>query len=486
MTKRFLAILAALSIMTSMTLPAFAQDGESDNFTGTPNDTFYVDERDIQWNLKQINMPEVWAKGYHGAGTTICIIDSGLNLEHEDLAVSHVIDTYNVFDGSKNVPDSVIKETEEGKEYIDGHGTYVTGVISAITNNGKGIAGIADEADIVVIKAFDAQVETTNTDTLVAALEYVMKNHPEVGVINMSLGTDEAMDDGPKKKFQDAIDKAVDMGMIVIAAVGNKGSDKISYPAGLNNVIGVGGTDENNVKCDFSQYNNSVFVSAPGDYVGDNLTAGPDDLNKAIPTLAWDGKEGDECVTVNGTSVAAPHVAGVAAIAKSIYPELTANQFKEILKKTSTDLTAVPPEEKFAQLSEDDLKGYDELYGYGLIDADKIITEVEKLAGKTQFEYDADNYRDLKYVNDEEGARVVVKTDDLNASVYIVSYDDNNVLSSVRRVDIIDLESEADDDGKCCRYKIPLLENEPEPSKLFLWNGMVGCKTWPETETTIE
>lgn len=437
---------------------------EGDTFTGAPNDTFYAQ---YQWNLKQINMPKVWAKGYRGEGATICIIDSGLN-EHDELDKNRIVGKYNIFNGSDNITDAVASVNGSGEKVVTGHGTLVTGIISASTNNNKGIAGVADKADIVVVKAFDADLETS-TETLISALEYVAKNHPEVDVINMSEGTVEVMDNASKKKFQDAVNALVDKGVIIVASVGNEGSSLVSYPAGFDNVIGVGGTSSNKVKCVFSQFNESVFVSAPG---------GIESLeNHDNPIATLDSAEKDSIVATSGTSFAAPQVAGIAAIAKSIYPKLTTNQFKEILKKTSEDLKTVPSyfDEEFAeQLG--DLTGYDTLYGYGLIDADGIITEVEKLA---ENEYNADSYHALDYVKDEEGASVVVETDDMNASIYIASYEDN-ALSSVRRVDIGDLESETDDSGKYCRYKIPLLENEPEPSKLFLWNGMKGCMTWEQ------
>lgn len=440
---------------------------KTDTFTDTPNDILY---EEYQWNLRQINMPKVWAKGYRGEGATVCIIDSGLNLEHEELDKNRIVGKYNIFDGSENITDSVAGVNEAGEKVIEGHGTLVTGIISAATNNGKGIAGIADKADIIVVKAFDADHET-NTDTLISALEYVAKNYSEVDVINMSLGTVETMDDASKKKFQKAVNAVVDKGVIVVASVGNEGNSLVSYPAGFDNVIGVGGTSSNKVKCIFSQFNDSVFVSAPG---------GIESLENQDNPIATLDRTGNDIVAISGTSFAAPQVSGVAAIAKSIYPELTTNQFKEILKKTSEDLTAVPSyfDDEFAeQLG--DLTGYDELYGYGLVDADKVITEVEKLAKN---EYGADSYRTFEYVSDGENPGVVVETDDLNASVYIASYD-GNALSSVRRVDISDLESETDDSGNYCRYKIPLLENEPEPSKLLLWHGMAGCKIWePEAE----
>lgn len=443
---------------------------ETDTFT--PNDEFYAQ---YQWNLKQINMPKVWAKGYRGEGATICIIDSGLN-EHDELDKNRIVGKYNVFNGSDDVTDAVAGVNGAGEKVVIGHGTLVTGIISASTDNNKGIAGIADKADIVVVKAFDADYETS-TETLISALEYVAKNHPEVDVINMSEGTIDEMDNASKKEFQDAVNALVDKGVIIVASVGNEGSSLVSYPAGFDNVVGVGGTSSNKVKCIFSQFNESVFVSAPG---------GVESLeSRDNPIATLDSAEKDSVVATSGTSFAAPQVAGIAAIAKSIYPKLTTNQFKEILKKTSEDLKTVPSyfDEETKELLGDDLTGYDTLYGYGLIDADKVITEVEKLA---ENEYNADSYRALNYGRDEEGASVVVETDDLNASVYIASYEDNTLLS-VRRVDISDLESETDDSGKYCRYKIPLLENEPEPSKLFLWNGMMGCMTWePETETSIE
>lgn len=422
-----------------------------------PNDPGY---KRYQWNFPQINMNAVWKKGCRGEGATVCIIDSGLNIGHEDLDESNVISAYNVFDDTEDITDHI------------GHGTFVTGIIAAKTNNKMDLAGIADKSKIVSIKAFD-NGKATNTSTLIKALDEVY-NTDEIDVLNMSLGTDtdKQIEEATLDMFEEAINKVIDKGVIVIAAVGNDGSEGLSYPAAFENVIGVGAVAENKHKCDFSQFNESVFVVAPG---GKEITieeADTEEESREIVGLS--GSTSDGLMAGHGTSFAAPHVAGVAAIAKSIYPDLNTAQFKEILKNTSEDLGD---------------SGYDTYYGYGLIDADKVITEVEKLAPEKTpmpsaspsptpiaeptptptpgFVLNPDDYRELTYV--KESGKAVIETDDREAVVYAVKFD-GAALKSIEMIKIKDLPS--NDEGS---YEILLSE---APTKLFLWHGMIGCKKW--------
>lgn len=427
-----------------------------------------------QWNMPQINMPRVWAKGYRGEGAFVCVIDSGLFMEHEDIDKSRIVDKYNVFDKSDDITDTM----------KNGHGTFVTGIIGAITDNGEGIAGIADKADIFSIKAFDKDRETYTSD-LVGAFEMASR-YENLDVLNMSLGVPaKNVDAGTKAMLQNAVNKLVDNGTIVVAAVGNDGNSDLNYPAAFDNVIGVGGVSKNKNRCYFSQTNNSVFVVAPGGV----LNAG--DTENKILSLSNTLPNG--IVQNSGTSFAAPHVSAVAAIAKSICHKMTQSQFMEILKNTSEDLGPA---------------GYDTEYGYGLIDADKIIAEAEKLAqtmpsptltpGETasprptrmpeitptpeptsvpEFTINPVNYRELSY--DKDSRRVIVDTDDTEAVVYIASFD-GYTLKSVQMQKVSELT------GENGRYKIYIPQGDREPTKLFLWHGMMSCMAvWENDDYVI-
>lgn len=411
------------------------------DFEDKPNDLYY---EQYQWNLPLINIPEVWKKGYRGEGATVCVIDSGVNIAHEDIDEDNIIAKYNVFDSSKDVTDSM------------GHGTFVTGVIGATINNNFGIAGIADEADIISIKAFDKGRET-KISNLISALENASQ-YEDLDVINMSLGTTDKLEDGTKAIFYDAIDSLVKKGVIIIAAVGNDGNTNISYPAGFDNVIGVGGVAKNKKKCYFSQMNESVFVVAPG---GTEKQGGKDGL---VGLLNVDNKIG----MGSGTSYASPQVAAVAAIAKSICPRMTSEQFMDILKNTSEDLGE---------------NGYDTSYGYGLIDAEKVIDEVEELAARpvesptaeptteptvTPDEtFNPDMYRELKY--DSDSNSITIDTDDKEAVVFSAKYESDGTLTGIKIYKISELTG---DNGV---YTITLENGEKEPSRLFLWNNMRSC-----------
>lgn len=423
---------------------------DADTSFDKPNDPAY--EQGYQWNIDMINIMPVWKKGYYGDNSTICVIDSGLNINHEDLDKKKVISAYNIFDNSDDVTDSL------------GHGTMVTGVISAKINNEKAIAGISDKSDIVSIKAFDDGKETT-TSVLIKALDKVCETEG-IDVLNMSLGTTpgQEIDRATVKIFGEAIDKVVNKGIIVIASVGNAGNEELSYPAAFDNVIGVGAVAKNKQKCYFSQYNESVFVVAPGGRRYNSVTSNKHDI------ISLSSSDSQGVVTTYGTSFSAPQVASVASIAKSIYPDLSTEQFKEILKNTSEDLGD---------------EGYDTSYGYGLIDADKVIEAVKELAENPPevtpaptpggFKFDPDDYVFLEY--DKEAGEVLIEAYDRDAVLYAVKFDGLK-LESIKKIPLNTIGEE-----DTTLYEIPLAE---APTKLFLWHDMIGCmKAWVDEDYVI-
>ena len=282
-----------------------------------------------QWNLDLIYADTAREKGLFGKGIKIAVLDSGLDTTNTDLKQANIMQGYNCIADANDV-------TDVSDNY--GHGTNVCGVIAAQTDNQTDIAGIADETYIIPLKI-------TNGKTLPLSNIYTGINKAielDCDIINMSLGgalTDEIA----INEFKSWIDKANDAGIAVIAAVGNGGTT-LNYPAAFDNVIGVGSVDKNKVVAERSQYNESVFVVAPG-----------------VDVLTLSKNGGTE--TNTGTSLATPHVTAAVALIKELKPDCSLNEIKEILESTSADLGDT---------------GYDIYYGHGLLDIKSILEKLQE------------------------------------------------------------------------------------------------------------
>lgn len=295
----------------------------------TPNDPIWKDS----WGYQKVNACAPRISGNTGAGVRLAVIDSGILSSHEDFNSANIDTGYNVFNDSFNVQDTL------------GHGTQVSGIIAAQVNNGIGIAGITPDVTLVPIKVFEGK--TTSLDLLLKGLEKAIEL--QCDVINMSLGTSEETDaEKMTAIFQPMIEKATAKNIFLIAAVGNehdkeKETDFLSYPAALDQVVGVGAVDQNNVVGDFSQRNSSVFVCAPG-------------VNISTTTNLQ-----SRYVYAGGTSFSCPFIAALAAAAKQADPDLTFAQFQEYLIASAQDLGS---------------PGYDIVYGYGVVDFGEFMRRV--------------------------------------------------------------------------------------------------------------
>jgi subtilisin family serine protease len=219
-----------------------------------------------------------------------------------------------------------------------GHGTFVTGLIAAATNNALGIAGIAPDAEIVPLKAFKMdRGQTVGTVASVSGAIWGAVDRYGCQVLNLSLGTN-----NDTMTLKNAINHAAKKGVILIAAAGNQGTNQLFYPAAYDNVIGVGAVDRDQNVASFSQQNASVFVTAPGQ----NLY----------------GLYFSAYGTGSGTSYAAPIVTAAAALALSVAPDLTQEQFQALLQQTAEDLGDT---------------GYDTSYGWGLLRVDRMLDALQ-------------------------------------------------------------------------------------------------------------
>lgn len=276
---------------------------------------------DEAWNLHLMGVDTAGRTGIDGSGVRIGVIDSGLYAEHEALAETRIIQGHNYIKDNNDISDDV------------GHGTFVAGIITAV----------APGAEVVPLKSFDSRTGTMKA--IIAAIYDSVDNY-SCDILNMSFGlsTDSEILSG-------AVQYAAGKGTVLTAAVGNDGTSKINYPAGYDEVIGVGmlGADKTvGVK---SQRNASVFFTAPGVEVTGPGTDGPSAYR-----------------TGTGTSYACPHVAAVAALLMQAVPDMTPEDVCAALTAGAEDLGE---------------PGYDEIYGYGLLSATKMLAALPPLPVKT-------------------------------------------------------------------------------------------------------
>ena len=301
------------------------------------------------WSLtgeKGVSALEAWGTT-RGKGVTVAVLDSGITA-HPDLD-ANVLPGYDfiaesAFSNDGNGRDS--DPTDAGNWTVDDqcftgskatasdwHGTHVAGTIAAIANNNEGIAGVAPEAKIVPVRVLGAcgGFDSDITDGIIWAaggsVRGVPANHHPAQVINMSIGSEGTC----TTPYRQAIAQANKRGSIVVVAAGNNNFDASkSSPGNCEDVINVGATDKNGKRSYFSNYGSRVGVSAPG---GDRRYWGGGILSTLNAGKTAPGKA--DYAEYQGTSMAAPHVAGIVALMKSVDPKLTYAQAKKALQSTS-------------------------------------------------------------------------------------------------------------------------------------------------------
>lgn len=245
----------------------------------------------------------------------VAVIDTGIDKNHPELKGS-ILSSSNIIDP--------MNPTQ-----ADIHGTHVAGIIAAKKDNGIGGYGIDPYAKILSYDVFGGGFWTFDYTIANAILEAV---NDGADVINMSLGSSM-----PSTVLQEAVEKAISKGVVVVAAAGNDGADMQNYPASYEGVISVGAINSSKKLSSFSTYGASIDVVAPGE---------------KVYAPYYDVKKGSTFANLSGTSMASPAVAGMAALLLSKNPKLTPAQVEYILEKTATDLGAT---------------GFDNKYGNGLI-----------------------------------------------------------------------------------------------------------------------
>jgi len=275
----------------------------------------------LPWGVDRIDAEKVWPLGNTANPIKIGVIDTGISNKHPDL-LSNVKGGVNTINFKKSWNDD------------NGHGSHVAGIIAALDND-IGVIGVGPQIDLYAIKALGVSGSGYLSD-VIEGIEWAITNGMQV--INMSLGTNSDI-----QSFHDAIISAKNAGIVIVAAAGNSGG-AVSFPAAYPEVIAVSATDENNIIASWSNRGPEIDLAAPGVNI-------------------YSTYKGTSYATLSGTSMAAPHVAGAAALVLNTpvgtYDVNGNNRWDpdEVQKKlqdTATDLGD---------------SGFDNLYGWGLVNA---------------------------------------------------------------------------------------------------------------------
>ncbi|OPH47273.1 hypothetical protein BC351_12300 [Paenibacillus ferrarius] len=267
----------------------------------------------VNGNVYQIHVPEVHDQGIYGDGVKVAVLDTGINTHSPELRVSG---------GASFVPnDASLDDT-------NGHGTFVAGILAALKDN-QGLVGVAPNVSLYNVKVLDSSGEGTYSQ-VIQGIDWAIDNHVDMVVMSFT-GSDYSA------ALEEATQLAYSNGILLVAATGNDGVNTVSYPAKFSSVIGVGAVDENNQLASFSNTGAEVELVAPGVSV------------KGLSLV--DGSY----ITMSGTSVAVPQVAGVAALIKSKDYLYTNKEIRQFLDNSAVSL------------------GDPQFFGHGLVNASEVL-----------------------------------------------------------------------------------------------------------------
>lgn len=278
-----------------------------------PNDT----NLNQQSYLQQINAEQAWEVTAESP-VIIAILDTGIDLNHLDLK-NNLVEGINLIDKEKLPQDG------------NGHGTNIAGIVGAVGNNAIGISGVVWKSRIMPIKVLNDEEGKGNSFLVGQGIKYAVDNG--AGIILLSAG-----EPNYSPFMAEAVNYAEANGVVVIAAAGNE-SRKLNYPAAFSNVISVGAVDNRDRYLSYSNYGQQLDVVAPGDRI-------------------YTTKLGGDYTINSGTSMAAPQVAGLAALLLQVHPNLSPKEVSDILKFSADDVAE---------------EGWDNKTGFGRINMNKAL-----------------------------------------------------------------------------------------------------------------
>lgn len=281
-----------------------------------PNDPYW----NLQWGPQKIGADRAWDKQLGNSSVLVAVIDTGIDWNHPDLVANYVALGY----------DWVNNDTDPMDDH--GHGTHVAGIIAASLNNSIGVAGLA-QVRIMAEKGLDLYGEGFDDDLANAIIHAVDQG---ADILSNSWGSYE-----DSTLIHDAVKYAYEKGVLVVAAAGNNAWNVKSFPAGYDEVIAVTATNESDGPASFTNFGKWVELAAPGVHIYSTVY-------------------NDSYIYLSGTSMACPHVSGVAALVWSQFPNATRDWVRFWLRYTADDLGD---------------PGFDIYYGYGRVNAEKAVGE---------------------------------------------------------------------------------------------------------------
>ena len=324
-----------------------------------PNDDFLA----AQWHYESINLAQAWDLTQGDPDVIVAVVDTGILPDHPEFA-GQLVAGYDFVDGDAD-------PTDPGSTAFGGagsfHGTHVAGTVAARTDNAQGVAGVGWNTRVMPLRVLDGEGSGTAFDVrqgmrFAGGLDNASGTVPTApaDVINLSLGGGP-----PSDADQATIDELRDLGIIIVAAAGNSSTSQTEFPAGYAGVVSVSATTIEDTLAGYSNRGSTVDIAAPGGLLATDLN------NDGIPdgVLSTLGNDADSntatpptptIATLSGTSMASPHVAGVAALMRAVRPGLTPVEFDSLLEsgRLTQDLGAA---------------GRDDSFGHGLIDAQKAV-----------------------------------------------------------------------------------------------------------------
>jgi len=300
----------------------------------SPNDPMYGES---QWNLPLINAESAWDVVTGSPTVVVAILDTGVDLLHPDLQ-ERLLPGFDFVNGDNNPMDD------------EGHGTHVTGVAAAVTNNGIGVAGLDWQARILPVKVLDDYRSGYSSDI---AQGMVWAVDQGARILNMSMGSPVG-----NQTLLGGVEYAASNDVLVVASGGNDywHGNRPHYPAAYEQVLAVAATGHEDERASYSNTGDYLDVAAPGG----NPSGGtdPDPLHWILSTSYSPTVGLHSYRLAAGTSQAAPHVAALAALLWSMDETMTSTEIRQIIESTALDLGS---------------PGHDDLFGHGRIDAQAAL-----------------------------------------------------------------------------------------------------------------